>query len=161
MSRAFSRLHRPELPPIPDKPRRCKRWTPVMHELADVIGERAALVLCDALGGLELTVPRRWQPGSPVPRTVGEEAAQAIADLMCGTRLAVPCAKQAIVVARCQPILAEARTGAISLAEAAWRAHTSQKTIRGWLAEAGDTASPRDRFERGLAFRLRQFEMEL
>lgn len=111
-------LPHPDTLPIPDDVSVNGHWSPLMIEIADHIGARATLELCQRFGGQRLRIP--YDPArNPFVEAVGEAAAVTISRIFGGEHLDLPLGRQALRHARRQTILAQVRAGGVTLSEAA------------------------------------------
>lgn len=100
---------------LPERPRRGRGWSPEMHELADHIGERATLLLCAAVGGVDVRIPASPRPDWPLARVLGPAATRRLCEVYGGERLDVPCGATAIRMARAEVLLPRVATGGTTM----------------------------------------------
>jgi hypothetical protein len=65
-------------------------FSPLLNRIAEIAGERAALVLGRDRGCKTIYIPKRFGAGHWLPPLVGEEAARAIAAEFGGSKLDIP-----------------------------------------------------------------------
>lgn len=67
-------------------------WTGELVEIAEVIGDGAALKLIDAFGGVRLTIPKRLPADRPhrIEAAIGRTAAQLLVERFGGDRIDLP-----------------------------------------------------------------------
>jgi hypothetical protein len=65
-------------------------WPHGLIEIAEVIGEEAALKLSESFGGFRVHIPKSPAADSPLARAIGLEAAEKLARHAGGDRLYVP-----------------------------------------------------------------------
>lgn len=91
-----------------------------MIELADHIGAYEALLICAEFGGREIYIPA--DPGkNPFLALIGAERAAIVANVYKHNVFAVPTARFAIARVLREPLIAAARSGEITVTEAARR----------------------------------------
>lgn len=95
-----------------------KGWSLLMNEMAEYIGARDVLRLCDAMGGVQVYFPIKNANGVLFP-VLDEEKNRALSEIFGGTRLTLPTAKYAIAIARRAAVAALVRDGKLSVADGA------------------------------------------
>lgn len=93
-------------------------WGAQMIEMADHIGARATLLICENFGGRNVYIP--LDPAlNPFIEIIGEKKAAIISQVYPRERLAIAAAKIALNMARRAGVIAAVRAGQLSLADAA------------------------------------------
>lgn len=114
--------------PIPDSVRPDRTWSPLMRELAALIGPRATLAVIEAWGGQLIYVPKD-PANSPFAETLTADQAAAIADAYATTYLKVPVGKAPLARARRAGVIAAVRLGRLANADAAKLLGTSRAYV--------------------------------
>ena len=68
-------------------------WPPILCEIADHIGDAAALALVVNFGGVELSIPRTMPAQHRIADVIGLDAALRCAAVFGGEKLAIPTAR--------------------------------------------------------------------
>lgn len=118
----------PDLLPIPTDAAVGKGWTEQMIEMAEYIGPYATLLIVDAFGGQEVYIAQDPRRG-PYRDLIGPELATVLSHHYGRSRVRLPTAKTALAIARRQGIVAAARSGQLSVNEAARMLRTSRTYV--------------------------------
>ncbi len=101
-----------------------------IEELAQVIGPANLLALCKALGGTKVYIPARIGHNNPIAVAIGMKAAALLADHYNGLQIDLPKAH-----ARRARVLDLAKSGAMTIAEAALACDYTERRVYQLLAE--------------------------
>lgn len=110
-------LH-PDQLPIPRDACVTDRWPSQMVEMAQHIGPYSTLRVVDTFGGEYLYIPER-AASSRLRAVVGDAKAEILSQVYGRERVHIPTAKKVLGFARRQPVVAAARVGLITMADAA------------------------------------------
>lgn len=111
--------------PIPEDVRADRHWTETMVEMAAHIGPYRTLLLVDRFGGMRIYVPADWRKGKTyegigaIRDVIGDEGARILSDVYRREYLLVPTARAALAAARRAPLIAQIRSGDLSITEGA------------------------------------------
>lgn len=111
--------------PIPEDVVPGPGWTGQMLEMADHIGPYATLLLVERFAGQNIYIPKDPARGR-LAEVIGQEKAAIMSRVYACNRLEIPRARAALDRARRAPIVALARKGDMTVAEAAVRARTTR-----------------------------------
>jgi hypothetical protein len=104
--------------PVPDDVRALPSWPESMREMADHIGARATLRVCEELGGQDIYIP--LDPArSPMRTFLSQDELATIAHVYGGTRYSVPLGKTELTAARRAGVIAAVRAGQLTVTNAA------------------------------------------
>lgn len=154
-------FHQQPVPPLPDIPPKVEigpGWSPFMCELADHIGARDVLRICEALGGRDIYVPADPER-SPFLSITGLEKAKKIAWIYRGERLVIPTAYTAINRARLSSVLPSIRAGELTVAGAARILGMRRDSVSRLVNRAGDVSADGLSFRRMRKSDQRQIDM--
>jgi hypothetical protein len=111
---------------------------PRLVEIADAIGEEAALTLCRTFGGERVEFPANPRPDHRVCRVVGVDAARRLGELYMGDRIDVPLAVDVVRWHDARRLRAEG----MSIGEICRRVYASRSFVRGAVRGVVVTAPP-------------------
>lgn len=114
-------------PSTPSSPalRRCEGWTDQLIEMAEHIGADPTLKLIELFGGQSVYIARR--PSRPsIEEAIGRAAAEKLRRIYTCEKITLPAARYLLARRRRAVIVAKARAGMISVAEAARMIGTSR-----------------------------------
>jgi hypothetical protein len=122
----------PDRLPIPEDVRPGPGWTDQMLEMADHIGPYRTLQLVERFGGMRIYIPADPERGKvyegrgSIIDVIGIGAAAKLSAIYRREYLIIPTARYALARARRQALIASARAGRLSIAEAARQFGTSR-----------------------------------
>lgn len=117
---------------IPEDVTPGKGWTPFMLEMADHIGAYATILLVARFGGQRIYIPadpergKHYEDRGTIRDLIGKQKAQILSHVYRREYLSIPTAKYALRRARREGLVASARAGDITAAEAARRIGTTR-----------------------------------
>lgn len=127
--------------PIPDDVQVDATWSKIMIELADFLGPRDALRICDLIGGIHIRrVPRNPRADARLVERLGPDLARRFCEAFAGATLDVPTGAKTLKRVRIRPILQKIRAGEMSIMEAALLTRLPRVCISGFLAKGYDLA---------------------
>lgn len=103
--------------------------TPVFESVAAIIGEHAALILCERLGGVQVYVPQCPSSGSPLVLAIGHGPAARLCDAMAGQYLYLPSRQVTTRARRQQDVIYDLRRG-MSVREIAMKHGITTRWVR-------------------------------
>jgi hypothetical protein len=124
--------------------------SPMLRELAGVIGIQDTLKFMRAFSGRRVGVPSGFQgcPDHPLVERLGEELASKILDFYAGQCVQVPCGRNlSIAVAKRRAYKALA-SGELNYSDIAERCGVHVRTIYQWIADLKSDGSSRSRSKR-------------
>ena len=100
--------------------------TDTIDQIAEVIGQEAAVTLCRAVGGVSWYIPHKPGPDHQIARIIGQRAWIGLCAAFGGTRLALPRGDRAWRRQRAVELL---KTGEHSVREIALKCRTTERNV--------------------------------
>lgn len=127
--------------PIPDEIQVDSTWSKIMIEMADYLGPRDALKICDLIGGIHIRrVPRNPRADARLVERLGPDLAHRFCEAFAGATLDVPTGAKTLKRARLRPILQKIRKNEMTIMEAALQTRLPRVCISRFLANGYDLA---------------------
>lgn len=127
--------------PIPDDVQVDENFSKVMLEMADYLGARKTLIICDRIGGIHIRrVPKNPRSDARLVERLGPDLAHEFCEAFAGATLDVPTGAKALKKARLRPVLQKIRKNEMTIMEAALQTRLPRVCISRFLAKGYDLA---------------------